>query len=646
MAAIDAYGEIGAIYKECQQKTDNLDIMASNSLEQALKLLDRRFGLVAVHKGLVPRQALKRIMREYAARSKEDTPVSLWDLMHEEGFITEAEMAHVLPAAISQLRGAEGASERKGRADGPQAGSKPEALETGIYLEVSKDKMRACIKTKAGGLAGLTLDELKMFLEAHEITHGVVEDDLLTKFIEADAPGTELIVALGTAPVPGQPDELECHFDTNPYRIGTLLEDGTMDWKDRGEIPQASEGDLVAEILPGRPGKPGMDVHSHVVSPEEHKKLRVRAGKGASFDEGGTKIYATRDGQPNLSLENQITVLPVLKVKADVGIETGHVEFDGHIEIPGSVQPGYRVRAESLAASEIHSEDVIVEGDVIVRGGIYGARIKAGGNLKAHHVNRSDLLVQGDIAIKRELVDTKAQTGGRVLLDGGVILSSEVSAAKGISCGSVGAENANDSFLQVGKDPWLKEAIAERRGQLQVKKERQAELAKQLEVLKTKRDSTSTELGEVAQVQDKKMVARRKLQEKIKKEKRKPTAKEQVLIKTLGREMEKIDDQVARLMAEEERVDGEVAAAEEECTTCAETCERLKIEVDSLTRAAKADPSHTQIKVTGKIFENTDIKGFYAKLRIKETLSCCVISEKLDTDPTTSRKWYMNISPL
>jgi uncharacterized protein (DUF342 family) len=244
------------------------------------------------------------------------------------------------------------------------------------------------------------------------------------------------------------------------------------------------------------------------------------------------------------------------------------------------------------------------------------------------------------------LVDTKAQAGGRILLDGGVILSSEVSAAKGIGCGSVGAENANDSLLQVGKDPWLKEAVAERRAQLKEHTERCEELAKQLEALKIKRDSVSTELGEVAQVQDKKMVVRRELQEKIKKEQRKPTAKEQVLIKTLGREMEKIDEEVARLMDEEERIDSERAAVDEETTTCAEACERLKLEVDSLSRAAKADPSHTQIKITGQIFENTDIKGFHAKLRIRETLSRCVISEKLDTDPTTSRKWYMNIAPL
>jgi uncharacterized protein (DUF342 family) len=622
-----------------------------------MELMERRFGLVAVHKGLVPRQTFKRVLREYTARSKAGKPVSVWDLMQEEGIITAAEMKAVMPVADTAVREsastpalASVAETVPGASGDPKVPANLKAraaeAEPGVVVSVREDKMEASIKAKPAGLGELSLAELKSLLTEDEVTHGLVDDEALAEFLEGNAPGAELIVARGTAPKPGRPDELRCHFNTNPHRIGTLLEDGTMDWKDRGEIPQAAEGDLLAEIKPGHPGRPGVDVHGHVVTPEENKKLRVRTGKGATFDEEGTKIFAARGGQPYLSLDNKIMVMPVLKIKKDVGIETGHVEFEGHVEIPGTVQAGYRVQAESLAAGEIHSEEVVVSGDVIVRGGIYGARVKAGGNLKAHHVNRSDLLVQGDIVIKKELVESKAQTGGRCLLDGGVILSSEVSAAKGISSGSVGAENANDSRLQVGKDPWLKEAIAERRGRLKAKTERKAELAKKIEALKTAGDGVSTELGQVAQAQDKKMVARRELEEKIKKEKRKPTAKEQVLIKTHGREVEKFDGEVARLMAEEERIDTELTALVEEDQACTEACERLEVEIDSLTSAAKANPSHTQIKISGRIFEHTDIRGFHAKLRMKETISRCVISEKLDTDPTTSRKWYMAIAPL
>jgi uncharacterized protein (DUF342 family) len=627
--------------------------MGTNSLDQALALLDRRYGLVAVHKGLVPRQSLKRILREYSARSKAGKPVSVWELMQKEGFLSEAEIKKVMPVVDQAVRESTPAQAPDGErpADLSEsrkvpAGATPKAVETGIELTVREDKMTASINAKPGGLGELSLDELKEFLVAHEVCHGLVSDEELAAFLAANAPGSEMIVAHGTLPKTGQPDELQCQFETDPHRIGTLLDDGTMDWKDRGEIPQASEGDLLAEIKPGRPGRPGVDVHGHVVAPEELKKMRVRAGKGAAFDEEGTSVFATRDGQPYLSLENQISVMPVLKIKGDVGIETGHVEYDGHVEVPGTVQTGYRVRAESLAAGEIHSDDVVVTGDILVRGGIYGARIKAGGNLKAHHVNRSDLLVQGDIVIKKELVESKARAGGRCLLDGGVILSSEVAAAKGISSGSIGAESANDSFLQVGKDPWIKEAIAERRGQLQESTERKAELANKIEPLKTARENVGTELGEIAQVQDKKMVARRELQELIKKEKRKPTAKELVQIKTLGREVDKIDLEVARLMEEEERIDAELVASKQAEVDCFEACERLKLEIDSLTAAAKTNPSYTQIKITGKIFESTDIQGFHAKLRIKETISRCVISEKLDTDPNSSRKWYMAINPL
>ncbi|MDJ0782216.1 MAG: FapA family protein [Desulfosarcinaceae bacterium] len=622
--------------------------MGTNTLDQALALFDRRFGLVAVHKGLVPRQTLKRVLREYTARCNAGDPVSVWDLMREEGFVSKSEMDHVLPAVVGRSVPSGTAEVEQERSDSAAAAAvkAPKAMETGVALTVSEDKLTAHIRVKAGGVGGLNLLKLKAHLTDRDVAHGLVGDAEMIAFLEADVPNAELLVAQGSPPIEGQPDELQCHFDTNPHRIGTLLEDGSMDWKDRGEIPQAAEGDLLAEIKPGTPGSPGVDVYGHVVAPDAGKRMRVRAGKGARLDEEGIRIYAARDGQPSLNLNNKIMVLPVLKIRGDVGIETGHVEFDGHVEIPGGVQAGYRVRAESLAAGEIHSDDVIVKGDVIVRGGIYGARIKASGNLKAHHVNRSHLLVQGDIVIKKELVDSHAQAGGRCLLDGGVILASEVSAAKGIASGDVGAESANDSFLQVGKDPWLKEAIAEKRAQLKENDLRAEDLTKRVAALKHQGDSVSTELGEVAQVQDKQMVARREMQEQIKREKRKPTAKEQILIKTLGREMEKIDEKVACLMDEEECIDSDLVTLEAERAACAETAERLQVEIDTLTRAAKANPSHTQIKISGRIYEHTGIRGFHARLTMKETLSRCVISEKLDSDPASSRKWYMAIKPL
>lgn len=631
--------------------------MKRNTLDQALELLDRRYGLVAVHKGLVPRQTLKRVLRQYAAREKEGASsegasLSVWDLLRQEGFISAAEAGMVLPVATPPDGSADQKNAEDSKQQAPGTGSPaqtqaaPVAPETGVVLTLSGDKMQVLMQVQPGGVGDLGLEELKDLLSEDEIVHGVVADEVLQEFIEANEQGSDLIVAEGTPAKAGQPDELQCHFDTDPHRIGTLLENGTMDWKDRGEIPQTAEGDLLAEVKPGTPSTPGVDVLGGVVSPEAQKKLRVRAAKGASFDEEGTKIYASRDGQPYLSLDNKISVMAVLKINGDVGIETGHVEFDGHVEVPGSVQVGYQVRAHSLAATEIHSEDVEVTGDVNVRGGVYGAKIKAGGNFKAHHVNRSALLVQGDIVIKKELVESKAEAGGRCILDGGVILSCEVSAAKGITSGDIGSETANDSALQVGKDPWIKEAIFERRTLLKEKEASQEAIGKKLEALESRGDSVTTELGEIAQVQDRNMVAQRELQEKIKKEKRAPTAKERVVIKTCSRKVAEIDETVARLMEEEEVIESQLSQFKLDSKSCEDEIERLNMEVNSLTAAAKANPSHTQIRVTGRIFEHTDIKGFHAHLVMKETISRCIISEKLDNDPSSSRKWYMAIASL
>jgi uncharacterized protein (DUF342 family) len=82
------------------------------------------------------------------------------------------------------------------------------------------------------------------------------------------------------------------YFDTNPMRIGTLLEDGSMDWKNRGEIPQVRTGELLAEKVGGDPGRPGMNVLGQEIAPPRIKDPSLKFGKGAQRSEDGTQILA------------------------------------------------------------------------------------------------------------------------------------------------------------------------------------------------------------------------------------------------------------------------------------------------------------------------------------------------------------------
>ena len=65
--------------------------------------------------------------------------------------------------------------------------------------------------------------------------------------------------------------------------------------------------------------------------------------------------------------EYTVSVQPVAQISGDVGADTGNIDFQGNVEIQGSVTAGFRVSATS---------------DVTIAGGVEaGARVEAGGNL-------------------------------------------------------------------------------------------------------------------------------------------------------------------------------------------------------------------------------------------------------------------------
>jgi uncharacterized protein (DUF342 family) len=99
--------------------------------------------------------------------------------------------------------------------------------------------------------------------------------------------GGSWTIATGTEPIPDTPPQIIYHFDTDPLKIGTLTEDGMMDWKDRGRLPQVREGDRLAEKIPGPKGKEGMDVYGKKIPIPKLREQRFKCGKGARRSEDG-----------------------------------------------------------------------------------------------------------------------------------------------------------------------------------------------------------------------------------------------------------------------------------------------------------------------------------------------------------------------
>ncbi len=335
-------------------------------------------------------------------------------------------------------------------------------LNIGFKLEVSEDKTEAVIIPEPGGFTGRTMDDVKQFLESHWITYGIADDSTIARYLRKKPdPNTPLKIAFGKASTAGTPSSIRYNFDTDPLKVGTIKESGEIDYKDRGEVPQVKAGDIIAEKSPVQEGTPGVNVFGQTILPPEPEDSAIVCGSGAKLGEGGLKAVATIDGRPELAADGTLYVFEDLPIAGDIGIQTGHVDFDGRIEVEGSINDGYQVKGGSLLAQEILKAEVDIVGDIIVLGGIIGGRVKSGGNIRAKYVQSSTLEAAGDIVVENNISDSELQTAGTCIADRGKILSSKITARQGLTAAQIGSEKSTPCELFVGFDDSLEQGVAD-----------------------------------------------------------------------------------------------------------------------------------------------------------------------------------------
>ncbi len=389
--------------------------------------LDTRFGSIAVELSLVSREKLDRalvVQRCIFSRSKVHMPIG--KVLKEMGLLNQDQVDKVLD--IQKQRGVCPVDSEP--AD-PGRSANPDQDLKGLQITISKDKLSAHLSPTGKELSGVTLGTVKELIEKRGIVYGLIGDEELNRYLSlSQLPDEPFQIAQGLKPVPGHPPEIVYHFDTDPLRIGTLLEDGTMDWKNRGDIPQVTEGGVLAEKRGGDPGQPGRSVSDKEINPPRVREPQIKAGKGAKRSEDGCQIIAAVSGTPKLGADGKIYVHGMLPVEGDIGIDTGNIEFEGYIEASGSVQAGYSIKGGGLRASGIESATIEVTEDLVSDGGIYGSTITAGGTLKASHLHNCTIQVLGDLVVEKEIIQCTIETNGRCLINDGKIIASAIDAKK------------------------------------------------------------------------------------------------------------------------------------------------------------------------------------------------------------------------
>lgn len=603
---------------------------------------DHLFGTIAIQKELISKESLDRalvIQKHVFTRTHISAPIG--KVLHEMGLLTDDQVQTIWSDLEGELKHASAKS-----LEAPGTESRIHLCDE-FDLSIANDNLSAAIIPTGSNRCNNEIEQIRQLLFQNGLSYGLISDEQLSDYLQQALPTDEpFTVARGKPPVPGQPSEIRYHIDRDPMRIGTLKEDGTMDWKDRGEIPQVIEGAVLAEKVGGFPGTPGIDIFGEPIPPPKIKEPILKCGKGAEKSEDGRRIVAKFNGTPKLESTGRLAVYSILPIAGDIGPETGHVEFDGFIDITGAVTNGYKVKGSSVTAGEIQEAEIDVTNDLIARRGIYGAMIKVGGNIKASHIHNSTIEVGGNLVVEKEIFNCTIAAKGQVLVVGGKILASKIGAKKGIFANDIGTSVARASELRVGVDVQHEHEMKELHESLVDLRAQKIDIEKHILHQKERIDALAVQLGEVAQEQDRAMVLKRRTQEQLERLDGHKSADQieadKVTIIELTKKYNQCDRIVSSLMEQDDQARGVLSGLVQKHKSIKEQISTITQDINAREEGAKLDPGVPVVRVAGTIYAKTRIAGPYKHTVIAEDMHRVKISESRDED----HQLIMKIAPF
>lgn len=610
--------------------------------------LDNRFGKIAIDMQLLSREQLERaLVVQELIYSRTHVHMAIGKVLKEMGALNQDQIDDVLKIQRTD-------SNDNAPPPSTTKGVESESPIKGMTLNIAKDKLTALVAPKNSHFEGpVTVEILKEFIEWRGVVFGLVDDETLSSYVARDPlPEEPFIVAKGEAPVPGIPPEIIYHFETDPLKIGTLKKDGTMDWKDRGDIPYAKVDDMLAEKTEGVPGKPGTSVLGKELPPPRLKVPKLKNGRGAKRSKDGKQILAKIDGTPKLSSDGKVYVFGVLNINSDIGVETGHIEFDGYVESTGGVCSGYTVKSKGLRTSEIQDATIEVKEDLVCHAGMYGSTIKVGGNLKASHIHNCTIEVQGELVVEKELYESTIETNGRCLIVDGKIIDSKIDAKKGVYAKDIGSQGSNPCELALGFDRKYERESAACKEEKKVMEQQMAKTEEALPKLKEELDAITTKISTIAVEQDQYMLQKQQFEEQLRGEGPNPVDTDddeermmlEGLIDELVEKMKEFDTTIAALMGKEDNIRKQLAEMKKRIELLKTHIEKSDETKELLEAAYKDDPGIPVTKVSGTIFSKTHVTFPHKEITTDKDLSQVRIAES--RPESTSSKFEIKISPM
>lgn len=610
-------------------------------LQHFLQRRDREKPLLAhaVTKGfLLPRDEKRALARQMELFKLEKKYYPIEHILLEENLLDSAGIQALKDSFAGETSGPPAAQPVPEPASAPAdvtvAPERLDFLEEFFDVSVSADRMEASLLWTKKPPPDVAERELRAFVTRRGICFGIeLSSETVRQLLSRPTLRGSIVIARGRPPQPGRNASVLYHFDTDPLKVGRIREGGSIDFRDRGEIPLVRQGDVLAEKIPPVPGTPGTDVFGNPVAPPKPSDVILRCGRGAVRSDDGTHVLAARTGRPQITADGKISVQSELEIPGDVDLKTGHVSFEGDVKISGTITAGFRVKAASVFAAEIQGGEIIAEGNVMIAGGVIHSTIVAEGHVTARHLAGSTVRACGDVVVSTSIVDSTIETSGSLLAPTATVLSSQVAASQKIVVQHLGSEKSKGCRLVIGDDPIVKRKSAALKERIQRLKDH-AQRLKNAETRQRKAlAAVELAMGKAVQFQDKTLLEIRRLEEQQSGTAESPSLKAQV--EALRQAVHETDLKVEKLFQVQDALKASLNHIMDRRMQCARDLAELEEDVRALLQWAKSKPDRPEITVHGVMAAGTVVVGTESSWKVADSVKAVRVVEKSVEDPQT-----------
>lgn len=314
-----------------------------------------------------------------------------------------------------------------------------------------------CLITTDKTKSDYTVDDLKKRLQQAGVVNGIDEAEL-QKVIDDRMYNMPVKVAEDKKAVDGVDGWYEFLFQTEIDTKPKILEDGSVDYSEYGDVPTVEEGQTVVIYHPAIPSEDGVSVKGETIIAKKGKELARLSGRGFIYDTEKKEYRAKYDGKITYR-DDKLQIEPELLIEGDVSFTTGDVTFQNDIHIRGNVLTGVKViseRGNIIVDGYVESATIKAKKDIVLKNGMQGngkGYLEAGGDVTGKFFEQVQIKCKKDINANA-IMNSDIECGQDVIVSGkyGIIIGGKVSATRYIHATIIGNVSEVKTTLCAGVD--------------------------------------------------------------------------------------------------------------------------------------------------------------------------------------------------